>query len=86
MKQPSVTFEEWETRQMQDPGFRSAVERLEPAYQAERWRILRKMNRRERRDKFLAWLDDVLWPGRNKRDVRRAKRKERRRIRQLARR
>lgn len=40
-------FEGWETRKMQDPKFRSAVEELEPAYQIARLRILRGLTQEE---------------------------------------
>ena len=37
----NVRFEDWEKEQMQDPAFRAALERLEPAYQVARLRMLR---------------------------------------------
>lgn len=37
----NVCFEDWEAEQMQDPEFRAAVEELEPAYRAERLRVMR---------------------------------------------
>lgn len=30
---PNIRFEDWEVEQMQDPEFRAAVEKLEPAYE-----------------------------------------------------
>ncbi len=37
----NIRFEDWEAEQMQDSGFRVAVEELEPTYQVARLRIMR---------------------------------------------
>ncbi len=37
----NIRFEDWEAEQMQDAGFRVAVEELEPAYQIARLRMMR---------------------------------------------
>lgn len=39
----TIKFEDWEAERMKDPEFRAAWERLEPAYQAERLRIIRAL-------------------------------------------
>ena len=38
----TIPFEEWLEEQLADPEFRTEYEALEPAYQAERLRILRE--------------------------------------------
>ena len=38
---PTVKFEDWETRQLNDPEFQAAAREQEPAYQVARLRILR---------------------------------------------
>jgi transcriptional regulator with XRE-family HTH domain len=43
----NTTFEEWEAEQLQDPKFRAAVERLEPAYQIARLRISQGLTQKE---------------------------------------
>jgi transcriptional regulator with XRE-family HTH domain len=43
----TVRFEDWEAEQMQDPGFRAAVEELEPAYQVARLRIMRGLTQEQ---------------------------------------
>jgi transcriptional regulator with XRE-family HTH domain len=43
----SVGFEDWEREHMQDPRFRAALERLEPAYQVARLRMLRGWTQEE---------------------------------------
>jgi transcriptional regulator with XRE-family HTH domain len=44
---PSIRFEDWEAEQMQDPEFRDAVERLEPAYQVTRLRVKRGLTQQQ---------------------------------------
>jgi transcriptional regulator with XRE-family HTH domain len=43
----NIRFEDWEKEQMQDPAFRAALERLEPAYQVARLRVLRGWTQKE---------------------------------------
>jgi transcriptional regulator with XRE-family HTH domain len=43
----TIRFEDWEAEQMQDPGFRAAVEELEPAYQVARLRIARGLTQEQ---------------------------------------
>lgn len=38
---PTVKFEDWETKQLNDPEFQAAAREQEPAYQVARLRILR---------------------------------------------
>ena len=46
-RRPSSGFEDWEREQMQDPRFRAALQRLEPAYQVARLRMLRGWTQEE---------------------------------------
>ena len=43
----NIRFEDWEAEQMKDPGFRAAVEELEPAYQVARLRIMRGLTQEQ---------------------------------------
>ena len=43
----NIRFEDWEREQMQDTQFRAAFERLEPAYQVARLRLLRGWTQEE---------------------------------------
>ena len=43
----NIRFEDWEREQMQDARFRAALERLEPAYQVARLRMLRGWTQEE---------------------------------------
>lgn len=43
----SVRLEEWEAKRLEDPEFRAAVEKLEPAYQVTRLRLLRNLTQEE---------------------------------------
>ena len=43
----NIRFEDWEREQMQDARFRVALERLEPAYQVARLRMLRGWTQEE---------------------------------------
>ena len=43
----NIRFEDWEREQMQDARFRAALERLEPAYQVARLRMLRGWTQKE---------------------------------------
>jgi transcriptional regulator with XRE-family HTH domain len=47
MSTGTIRFEDWEAEQMQDPGFRAAVEELEPAYQVARLRIMRGLTQEQ---------------------------------------
>ena len=43
----NIRFEDWETEQMQDPEFRKAAEKLEPAYQVAQLRMLRGLTQKQ---------------------------------------
>ena len=43
----NIRFEDWEREQMQDARFRAALERVEPAYQVARLRMLRGWTQEE---------------------------------------
>ena len=43
----NIRFEDWEREQMQDARFRAALQRLEPAYQVARLRMLRGWTQEE---------------------------------------
>ena len=43
----NILFRDWREERLRDPGFRAAVERLEPAYQVARLRMLRGLTQEE---------------------------------------
>ena len=47
VKRKIPTFEEWEARKIQEPGFEAAAKELEPGYQIARLRILRGLTQTE---------------------------------------
>jgi len=52
-------FEDWEAEQMEDPGVRLAWERLEPAYQVARLRMLRGWTQKDLARRVGTWPLDI---------------------------
>lgn len=55
----TIRFEDWEAKQMQDPEFREAAERLEAAFQVANMRMMRGLTQRELAQRVGTWQPSI---------------------------